>query len=91
MAYSEALQLEKEDLSFGVSRIYEVFRQTDRTELNVFRDIAEALVTKGSAGLIEHEMDHLNGVLYIDYQEMMKNWFSFDVGRSAFDVGRSSF
>jgi peptide deformylase len=29
----------------------------------------EVLVaTKHSAGLIEHEMDHLNGVLYIDYQ-----------------------
>ncbi len=25
------------------------------------------VATKGSAGLIEHEMDHLNGVLYIDY------------------------
>ena len=30
----------------------------------------EVLVaTKQTAGLIEHEMDHLNGVLYIDYQE----------------------
>jgi len=29
----------------------------------------EVLVaTKRSAGLLEHEMDHLNGVLYIDYQ-----------------------
>ena len=25
------------------------------------------MATKRSAGLIEHEMDHLNGVLYIDY------------------------
>ena len=32
------------------------------------QDKEELLVaTKGSAGLIEHEMDHLNGVLYIDY------------------------
>ena len=32
------------------------------------QDKAEVLVArKRSAGLIEHEMDHLNGVLYIDY------------------------
>ncbi len=32
----------------------------------------EVLVaTKSSAGLIEHEMDHLNGVLYIDYQNQV--------------------
>lgn len=32
------------------------------------QDKEEVLVaTKSSAGLIEHEMDHLNGVLYIDY------------------------
>jgi peptide deformylase len=26
------------------------------------------VATRGSAGLIEHEIDHLDGVLYIDYQ-----------------------
>jgi hypothetical protein len=35
--------LVKEDLSFAVSRIYEVFRNTDLTETNVFRDKTEAV------------------------------------------------
>jgi hypothetical protein len=35
--------LVKEDLSFGVSRIYEAFRKTNLTETNVFRDKTEAL------------------------------------------------
>ena len=35
--------LVKEDLSFGVSRIYEVFRNTDLTETNVFRDKEKAV------------------------------------------------
>ena len=35
--------LVNEDLSFGVSRVYEVFRNTDLTETNVFRDKAEAV------------------------------------------------
>ena len=35
--------LVKEDLSFGVSRMYEVFRNSDLTETNVFRDKTEAL------------------------------------------------
>jgi peptide deformylase len=29
------------------------------------------VATKQSAGLLEHEIDHLNGVLYIDYQDPM--------------------
>ena len=33
------------------------------------QNMEEVLVaTKHSAGLLEHEIDHLNGVLYIDYQ-----------------------
>jgi len=34
------------------------------------------VATKGSAGLIEHEMDHLNGVLYIDYQDQVDHSYS---------------
>ncbi len=40
---AKVAMLVKEDLSFGVSRIYEVFRNTDLTETNVFRDKTEAL------------------------------------------------
>jgi len=35
--------LVSEDLSFGVSRIYEAFRHSDLTKINVFRDKAEAI------------------------------------------------
>lgn len=35
--------LVKEDLSFGVSRIYEVFRHTNMTQVNVFRKKPEAI------------------------------------------------
>lgn len=44
---SKVAILVKEDLSFGVSRIYEVFRQTNLTEINVFRDKAEAVAWLG--------------------------------------------
>jgi hypothetical protein len=40
---SKVALLVKEDLSFGVSRIYEVFRHTDLTKTSVFRDKTEAL------------------------------------------------
>ena len=40
---SKVALLVKEDLSFGVSRIYEVFRHTDLTKTSVFRDKSEAL------------------------------------------------
>jgi len=40
---AKVAMLVKEDLSFGVSRIYEVFRNTDLTETNVFRDKTEAV------------------------------------------------
>ena len=40
---AKVAMLVNEDLSFGVSRVYEVFRNTDLTETNVFRDKKEAL------------------------------------------------
>ena len=40
---AKVAMLVNEDLSFGVSRVYEVFRNTDLTETNVFRDKAEAV------------------------------------------------
>jgi hypothetical protein len=40
---AKVAMLVKEDLSFGVSRIYEVFRNTDLTQINVFKDKTEAL------------------------------------------------
>ena len=40
---AKVAMLVREDLSFGVSRIYEAFRNTDLTEINVFRDKTEAL------------------------------------------------
>jgi hypothetical protein len=40
---AKVAMLVKEDLSFGVSRVYEVFRQTDLTEINVFRNKSEAV------------------------------------------------
>ncbi len=40
---AKVAMLVKEDLSFGVSRVYEVFRHTDLTEIKVFKDKIEAL------------------------------------------------
>jgi len=40
---AKVAMLVNEDLSFGVSRIYQAFRHTDLTEINVFRDKTEAL------------------------------------------------
>jgi len=40
---SKVAMLVKEDLSYGVSRVYEVFRHTEFTQINVFRDKGEAL------------------------------------------------
>ncbi len=40
---SRVAMLVNEDLSFGVSRIYEAFRHSNLTQINVFRDEAEAM------------------------------------------------
>ena len=40
---SRVAMLVSEDLSFGVSRIYEAFRYNDLTRINVFRDKAQAI------------------------------------------------
>jgi hypothetical protein len=40
---AKVAMLVKEDLSFGVARIYEVFRHTDLTETHVFKDKTEAV------------------------------------------------
>ena len=40
---SKVAMLVKEDLSFGVSRVYEGFRQTRLTQIKVFRDKSEAM------------------------------------------------
>lgn len=40
---SRVAMLVSEDLSFGVSRIYEAFRHTNLTRINVYRDEAEAI------------------------------------------------
>lgn len=40
---SKVAMLVSEDLSFGVSRIYEAFRHTNLTQCNVFRDKSEAI------------------------------------------------
>jgi hypothetical protein len=40
---AKVAMLVKEDLSYGVSRMYEVFRNTDLTQINVFKDKTEAV------------------------------------------------
>ena len=40
---SRVAMLVGEDLSFGVSRIYEAFRHNELTRINVFRDKAKAI------------------------------------------------
>jgi len=40
---SKVAMLVGQDLSFGVSRMYEVYRQTDKTAVKVFREESEAM------------------------------------------------
>ena len=39
---SKVAMVASKDLSFGVSRIYEVFREDNRTEVKVFRNVEDA-------------------------------------------------